>query len=281
MSAVAAAPPVRPARVDSPAISGRVTQARVIRSEWTKLRSLRSTWWSLTVAVLLTVGFGALASWAEGRDYATMSPGERSVFNPASISLGGFGFAALAFGTLAVLMISGEYGTGMIRSSLTAVPRRLPVLWGKAVVLAGTVFTAALVASFGAFFLGQWLLDRNGLGVTIGSDGALASVIGAAVAAMVSALIGLALGALLRSSAAGISVFAAVFFVIPPLLQLLPASWTANFEQYLPASAATAMRGGGFGVADPLGWWPALAVLAGYAVVLLAGAAWALRQRDA
>ena len=117
-------------------------------------------------------------------------------------------FAVVAFGVLGVLMISGEYSTGMIRSSLTAVPRRLPVLWGKLAVFAGVIFSVSLVASFISFFLGQALLSSHHLGVSITAPGALRSVIGAALYVTVAGMIGVALGALFRNTAAGIATFA-------------------------------------------------------------------------
>ena len=138
------------------------------------------------------------------------------------MSLAGTTFAVIAFGVLGVLTMSGEYGTGMIRSSLTVVPRRLPVLWAKLSVFAAVVLAASLAASFTAFWLGQALLSGHQLGVSITSPGALRSVVGAALYITVAGLIGVTLGALFRNTAAGIATFAGVFFVLPPLAGLLP-----------------------------------------------------------
>jgi ABC-2 type transport system permease protein len=123
-------------------------------------------------------------------------------------------FAQLAIGVLGVLLISGEYSTGMIRSSLTVVPRRLPVLWAKLGVFAGAVFGVTLVTSFVSFFLGQALLSSHHLNVAISAPGALRSVIGTALYATVAGMIGMALGALLRNTAAGISTFVAVLAAV-------------------------------------------------------------------
>jgi hypothetical protein len=133
----------------------RVTQLRVLLSEWTKFRSLRSTVWTLLTAVVLSTGIGALFSAVSASQYHTFSAADKASFSPISTSLNGTLFSQLAIGVLGVLMISGEYGTGMIRSSLTAVPRRLPVLWAKLGVFAGVVFAVTLVTSFASFFLGQ------------------------------------------------------------------------------------------------------------------------------
>jgi ABC-2 type transport system permease protein len=118
----------------------RVTQPRVLLPEWTKFRSLRSTMWTLLTAVVLTIGTGALFSGVTASQYHTFSAADKASFNPITTSLNGILFSQLAIGVLGVLLISGEYSTGMIRSSLTAVPRRLPVLWAKLGVFAGVAF---------------------------------------------------------------------------------------------------------------------------------------------
>jgi ABC-2 type transport system permease protein len=259
----------------------RVTQPRVLLSEWTKFRSLRSTVWTLLIAVVLSIGIGALFSAVTASQYHTFSPADRASFNPISTSLNGMMFAQLAIGVLGVLLISGEYSTGMIRSSLTAVPRRLPVLWAKLGVFAGVVFAVTLVTSFVSFFLGQALLSSHHLNVAISAPGALRSVIGAALYATVAGMIGMALGGLLRNTAAGISTFVAVFFVIPPLTDLLPSSWSSHFAQYLPSNAGEVLFGGARGLAHPLSPWTGFGVLCIYAVVLIGFAAWRLRRADA
>ena len=259
----------------------RVTQPRVLLSEWTKFRSLRSTVWTLLTAVVLTIGIGALFSAVSASQYHGFSPADKASFSPISTSLNGMLFAQLAIGVLGVLLISGEYSTGMIRSSLTAVPRRLPVLWAKLAVFAGAVFAVMLATSFASFFLGQALLSSHHLNVAISAPGALRSVIGAALYATVAGMIGMALGGLLRNTAAGISTFVAVFFVIPPLTGLLPASISDHIVQYLPSNAGEVLWGGTHGVANPLSPWTGFAVLCGYAVILIAGAAWRLRRADA
>ena len=259
----------------------KVTQARVLVSEFTKFRTVRSTVWTLLVAVVLMIGLSALFAAVTASQYHTFGPADRASFNPVSTSLGGMMFAVVAFGVLGVLMISGEYSTGMIRSSLTAVPRRLPVLWGKLAVFAGVIFSVSLVASFISFFLGQALLNSHQLGVSITAPGALRSVIGAALYVTVAGMIGVALGALFRNTAAGIATFAGIFFVIPPLTGLLPASISDHLTQYLPSNAGAAVWGGARGVTDALSPWTGFALLCAYAVVLIAAAALRLRRVDA
>ena len=180
-----------------------------------------------------------------------------------------------------MLLITGEYSTGMIRASLTVVPRRLPMLWAKLGVFAGVVFLTMLLASVTAFFVGQVLLSGNNMSASLSDPGAVRSVVGAALYLTVAGMTALALGALLRNTAAAITTFVAVFFVIPPLTNLLPTSLTDHFVQYLPSNAGAVMLEGTFGVAYPLTPWTGFAVMCGYAVVLIAFAAWRLRRVDA
>jgi ABC-type transport system involved in multi-copper enzyme maturation permease subunit len=277
MSAVGTLAATTPAA--SPAL--KVTQGRVLRSELTKFRSLRSTGYTLLAAVVLMIGIGALFSAVTASQYHTYSAADKASFNPISTSLTGVAFAVVAFGVLGVLVTSGEYSTGMIRASLTAVPRRLPVLWGKLAVFAGVIFPVSLITSFITFFLGQALLNGHHLGVSLTAPGALRSVIGAALYITVAGMIGVTLGALFRNTAAGIATFAGVFFVIPPLAGLLPASVRGHLAQYLPSNAGEAVWGGMQGVQNPLSPWTGFAVLCGYAAVLIAAAAWRLRRSDA
>jgi ABC-type transport system involved in multi-copper enzyme maturation permease subunit len=259
----------------------KVTQGRVLRSELTKFRSLRSTAYTLLTAVVLMIGIGALFSAVTASQYHTFSAADRASFLPVTTSLEGVIFAVVAFGVLGVLVMSGEYSTGMIRASLTAVPRRLPVLWGKLAVFAGVIFPISLIASLISFYLGQALLNSHHLGVAITAPGALRSVIGAALYITVAGTIGVALGALFRNTAAGIATFAGVFFVIPPLAGLLPASVSGHVAPYLPSNAGEVLWGGANGLHNALAPWTGFALLCGYAVVLIAAAAWRLRRSDA
>ena len=277
MSAVLTAGPSAPASAQVL----KVTQARVLRSEFTKFRSLRSTLYTLLTGVVLMIGVGALFSAVNASQYHTLNAAEKAGFDPVGVSLTGVTFAVVAFGVLGVLMMSGEYSTGMIRSSLTAVPRRLPVLWGKLAAFAASIFSISLIASFISFFLGQALLSSQHLNVAITAPGALRSVIGAALYITVAGMIGVTLGALVRNTAAGISAFAGVFFVIPQLTRLLPASIGSHLTPYLPSNAGGVLWGGAANAPNALAPWTGFALLCGYAVVLIAAAAWRLRRADA
>jgi len=255
----------------------RVTQVRVLFSEWTKFRSLRSTVSTLLIAVVVMIGLGAMFAAITASQATGFEPGATAI----STSLTGTFFAQLAIGVLGVLLITGEYSTGMIRSSLTVVPSRLPMLWGKLAVFAGTVFLTMLAASFTSFFVGQALLSGQHLDASLSDPGALRAVFGAALYLTVAGLTATAIGALLRNTAGAITTFVAVFFVFPPLTNLLPTSLTDHFVQYLPSNAGAVMLDGTFGVANPLTPWTGFTVMCGHAVVLIGLAAWRLCRVDA
>lgn len=256
----------------------RVTRLRILLSEWTKFRSLRSMLWTLLTAVVLSIAIDAIFAGVSGSH--TSGPA-RASFNPVATSLDGIIFAQLAVGVLGVLVISSEYSTGMIRSSLTVVPRRLPVLWAKLAVFAGVVFPVMLVTSFLSFFVGQALLSSHHLNVALSAPGALHAVIGSALYPTLAGLTGLALGGLLRNTAAGISCFVGAFFVLSSLDSVLPSSWQASVKQYLPFGLDEAIYGNGSDLAHPLAPWTAFGVLCGYAAVLIVLAAWRMRRADA
>ncbi len=255
----------------------RVTQLRVVRSEYTKFRSLRSTLYTLLLAVVFMIGLGALFAGIQAGQAKGLDAGQTAV----SVSLTGTFFAQLSIGVLGVLVITGEYNTEMIRASLAVVPSRLPMLWAKLTVCAVAVFLTMLVSSFAAFFLGQALLSGKHLNASLSDTGALRSIFGAALYLAVAAITALALGAVLRNTAAAISTFVAVFFVIPPLTMLLPASWSDHFVQYLPSNAGGMLIDGTYGVAHPLSPWTGFAVMCAYALALVVFAAWRLRHADA
>ena len=258
----------------------RVTQARVVRSEWTKLWTLRSTRWSLLVATVLTIGFPILASTVISTHWGSQSPGERAHFNPLDPALVGSQIAQLAIAVLGVLVISGEYSTGMIRASLGAVPKRLPVLWGKAAVFGSVTFALMLPSVLVAFFASQSILSRHHASYAWGHPGVARAVIGAALYVTVVALLALALGTILRNTAGGIAAFAAVFFVLPPLMNVLPTSWNDAITPYLPSEAGTAIlqltRD-----SHRLAPWTGLALFLGYTAAALAVAGVVLLRRDA
>jgi ABC-2 type transport system permease protein len=253
--------------------TGRVTQARLVLSEWTKLRSVRSTVWSLLVAVVFTIGLSALVPAVRIHH---LRPGEH-IDNPLELTLAGIQMAQLAIGVLGVLVISGEYSTGMIRATMAAAPRRLPVLWAKAIVYGATVFALMVPAAFVAFFIGHSILQPHHEAVAFGAHGVVRALVGAGLYLTVIGLFALGIGAIVRNTAGGIALFAGIMFVLPPLMNVLPASWNNAASPYLPLQAGERVLQLQSGTLSP---WEGFAVLCGYAAVALAAAAVLLRSRD-
>ena len=279
MSAVLGTRPMTAQEAPAPAsVAGPVTQVRVIRAEWTKLRALRSTRWSALTAVVLIIGLGAVAA-GSGAPYH-ISAGDTAAVGVSNGLLGIF-FAQLVIGVVGVLAFSGEYGTGMIRATLAVVPSRLPVLWAKVIALAGLVLPVTLLCAVADFFTATALeSSRGGSAISLTDPGVLRTVLGASLYLTVVAVIGLALGALLRKTAAGLAVFAAIFFVLPIVAAELPHKIN-GFAPYLPSNAGGALWGDPLTTTHALSPWTGFAVLCGYAVALTALAAWQLRRRDA
>ena len=178
----------------------------VLHAEWIKLRSLRSTYLTLAAAVVLGAGLGFLDTSSVAHHWATMSAADRAAFDPVGDSFTGLVFAQLAFGVLGVLTISSEYGTGMIRTTLTAVPRRGRLLAAKALVVGAVALVAGELFAFGTFLLGQVMLASAHLDVALTSPGVLRAVSSAGLYLGVVALVGCGAGALLRHTAGGVAV---------------------------------------------------------------------------
>jgi ABC-2 type transport system permease protein len=232
----------------------------VLRSEWTKLRSLRSTFWALTVAVVLSIGLGAVISAASAHGYATSSASDKASWDPTSLSTSGMAIGSLAIVVLGVLYISSEYSSGMIRTSLIAVPKRGRVLAAKSLVLAVVTFVVDEATSFVAFFVGQALISGHAPHATLGGPGVARAVVGAGLALTALAVLAVAAGALLRHSAAAIACLMAVLLVLPGIAQALPGSWLNPFNEFWPTEAGSQLTNV-YHAAHTLQPWPGFAVM--------------------
>ena len=212
----------------------------MLLSEWTKLRSVRSTKWSLAAGFLLTIAFPIVFAFVTSSHWGTMSPQDRADRHPLEIALAGVNVAQLAIAVLGVLLISAEYSTGSIHSTFTAVPARLPVLWAKLVDYAVVSFVLAVPAVLISFFATQAILARHDiLQISFTDPGVTRSVFGGALYVMLVGIFALGLGAIVRNTAGGIATFAGIFFVLPPLMNVLPLSWNHAISQYLPLEAGS------------------------------------------
>jgi ABC-type transport system involved in multi-copper enzyme maturation permease subunit len=242
---------------------------RLSLSEWTKLRSLRSTWWTLGLAVLVGLGLAWMIAYSLG----SADSSEGLAADSVNSVLAGTGFAALILGVLGALQMSGEYTTGTMSVSLTAVPRRWPVLAAKAAVLVAVVAPLALAMSAGALLIGDAVVDG---GVAFSWP----AILGNTAYVTAVTLLGLGLATLARSTAMSITLLVTAVFVLPPLLPLLPWSWMDTVAEYFPTAAGSSLTTTVPGVAS-LGDAAAIATLAAWALIPLIAGAVMLTRRDA
>ena len=271
---------IAPAGPDHQAAFRAATFADALRSEWTKLRSLRSTFWALTVTVVLGVGLGAAISAAAAHGYAKSSASGKLSWDPTALSLDGIGIATLAIAVLGVLFISSEYSSGMIRTSLIAVPRRGRVLAAKSLVFAGVTFVVGEVTSFTAFFVGQALISGHAPHAALGDPGVARAVVGAGLALTALAVLSVAAGTLLRHPAAAIAAMIAVLFVLPGIAQALPDSWRNPVIEFWPTQAGGQLASVHHS-AHTLQPWPGFGVMCLFVAIVYAIAWTLLDRRDA
>jgi ABC-2 type transport system permease protein len=267
-----------------PGASHRPGFGHLMASEWTKIRSVRSTVWTIVAFAIVTIGITALLSWAwdatwNGPHAATR---DANILNdPAGMFLDpSIFFGQLVIGVLGVLVISTEYTTGVIRASLLAVPRRLHMLAAKVLVFAMLLFVLAEVVSFCSFFVGLAILHSH-VQVSLSDHNVTRSVIGAGLYLTVIGLLALAIGALIRHTAGAIATILGALFVLVIVGPLLPDSWGAHINAYLPEQAGTTITHVNATASQLLSAWQGFGVLCIYAVVLLAAAAFLLQKRDA
>jgi hypothetical protein len=251
----------------------------VVHAEWGKLCSLRSTWVVLGSVAVLTVGVAAVTGWVLHRDAGDTTTIARTVAG----AFMGVDVFSLVIGVFGILLMTGEYGSGLIRATLAAVPRRLPVLWAKALVLVAATAPVMVVVCFASFLVSQVFVPADQR-ITFGEPGVLRATVGAAAAPVALGLLGLGIGTLLRHTAGAITTYVAATLVLPAVGPLmLPSSVRSDVVPYVPVAAAQAMYAIGdgaspFGVLSP---GRAALVLAGWVALLLACGAVALRHRDA
>lgn len=253
--------------------------ARVVKSELIKFRSLRSTWITYAVALLVADGLGVLVAALRGNEIHNHAGGE--VIDPVAFTLHGIFLAQLAIGVVGVLYITGEYATGSIRASITAVPKRVPVLLAKTVVFTAITAAVSLAMTFIAFYAGQAVLSTWNLNVSLGHDGALRAVTGSALYLVCVGLMGLGFGFALRNTGGAIATLFGVVLVLPLIVQSLPTSWQDNITKFLPLSIADHMMSTRIGpVGHALSDGMGAAMLVIYAVATLAIGLVVLKRRD-
>jgi ABC-2 type transport system permease protein len=290
-----------------PPATGRAGLGGVIASEFTKLRSVRSTYWTIAALFVVSVGIAAIAGAASANDLHN-NPQDKALFDATQASLiGFFEFGQLIIAVLGALTITTEYSTGMIRPSLTAMPRRGVLYSGKLIVFTGVTLVVSLITSFVSFFVGQALLSGSGVAasltkatlvpagavgdsgstrfvgtIAISSGTVLNAVVGTALFVTLVALIAFGVGAILRHTAGSITTVIGLMFVVPIIVQILPSSWRDEIMRFFPDAAGRVLSVTVNQNVDHL--WPAwgqFGVTAVYAVVLVGIGAYLFRTRDA
>ncbi len=262
----------------------------VLHSEWVKLRSLRSTIWSYLVLILLPIGIGVLLASLANTDGKTLT-GDAARNALVQYSTSGATISVLVVAVIGALVVTGEYGTGMIRSTFAAVPRRWEALAAKGVVLAASVFVASAVSVWATAFITMPIANANGVEASL--DGGVAMpLLGASVYLTLIGLLAFAVGIILRSTAGAIASVLGLMLVAPVIVQLIQgftnAKWLGTVNNVLPQNAGQPLMQ--FGTEDTSGWhdgvlalggWSGFAVLAAWVVVAMVTALVLANKRDA
>jgi ABC-2 type transport system permease protein len=298
-----ATPPAPATAPPPPPAAHRPRFAGDLQAEWTKIRSVRSTVWTLIIFAVVSLGLTGLLTWLTLNALNNGRRGERAsgiVTDPVNFILGtGLGLGQLAIAVLGVLVVTSEYSSGTIRASLLAVPRRYPVLAAKALVFAILVVIVGEVVAFVSFFIGEALVNghvvtglitlpnhthitvHHTITVSLSQPGVLRAVFGAGLYLTVLGLFALAIGALIRHTAGAISAVIGMVLVVFPLAQLLPSSWGAHVHAYLPTVAGQLITADKVQSGQLLSPWQGFGVFCAWTALLLAAAVYLLDRRDA
>lgn len=265
-------------RAALPAPAGRAGFGGALRGEFTKIRSVRSTYWTLLTLVIVTVGIGTLTCLGAVSRGADHGPN----FDPAFRSLVGLYLGQLIIAVLGALTITSEYATGMIRTSLAVQPRRGTLFAAKAVVFAVVSLVTGLLASFASFFIGQAILSSKHLNTTLSQPHVLRAVIGGGLFLAVCGLLSFGLGAILRHTAAAITAAIGLLFVLTIVSNFLPQSWQVHVDKWIPANAGSQIW---TVVTDPTAHlfsaWTGFGVFVAYAAIAIGAGFILFRKRDA
>ncbi len=265
-----------------PPTSGKAGLRGTLASEWTKIRSVRSTYWTLLALIVVGVGLGALISWAGATHGTHLGHGAALGFDATRRSQTALTeLGSLVLMVLGAMTITAEYSTGMIRTSLTTMPRRGSVFAAKLIVFTAAALVVSLVTSFIAFFVGQALMHSTGYAATITGPNVLRAVIGCALYVVVIGIMSYAFGTIIRHTAGTIATMVGVLFILPLVTEVLPNDWINDITRWLPNTAADAVLSTNGVGPNEFSAWPQLAVTVGYAVILLIIGAFLFRKRDA
>ncbi|MFI1733065.1 ABC transporter permease [Streptomyces acidicola] len=256
-----------------------MASVQVVRSEWTKIRSVASTVWTLGIAAVVTIALGMLISALLSRDWDHLPAEERMAFDPTYVSFAGMSLGQLAMIVFGVLVVSNEYSTGMIRTSLAAVPQRGTLLFSKITVATVLAFAVGLATSFVAFLLGQSMLGEHR--TSLDAPGVLRAVVGGGLYMTLIAVFSMGVAAMLRSPMPALGVLMPFFFLVSNILSNVSA--TKKVARYLPDQAGSKIMQvvPRAGEAAPYGPWGGLGIMVLWVLAALVGGYVLLRRRDA
>ena len=295
-------PPAPATALPVSAAPHRLRLGGLLMAEWTKIRSVRSTMWTLLIFVIVSLGLTGLFTWLTLNALNNGRNGARSsgiITDPVSFILGtGLGLGQLAICVLGALVITSEYSSGTIRASLLAVPRRYPVLLATALVVAARVFVVGEIVAFASFYIGVALINghvitlhgtigghavtaRHTITVSLSQPGVLRAVFGAGLYLTVLGLFALAIGGLIRHTAGAITAVIGMVLIIFPLAGLLPDSWGAHVHAYLPTVAGQLITADKHQSGQLLSPWQGFGVFCAWTALLLIAAVYLLDRRDA
>jgi ABC-type transport system involved in multi-copper enzyme maturation permease subunit len=263
-----------------PLPKGRYGLRGLIRSEWTKIRTVRSTMWTIGILVVLGVGFSALATALTTANWYQMSRSDRAMFDPTQTSLIGIFFGQLVIGILGVLVVTAEYSTGTVRATFSAAPRRPLVVLAKVTVFGLVAFVVSEFVAFASYFVGQSLLTSPAIHTTLSNPGVFDAVFGSGLYLCVLGLFALGIALVIRHTAGAISTFVGLLLVVPIIVALLPSSFANAVNRYLPAQIGSSIVSQVQNT-EAFGRWAGLIVLAGYAVALISVGTALIVRRDA
>ncbi|HVW80148.1 MAG TPA: hypothetical protein VHB69_04320 [Mycobacteriales bacterium] len=253
---------------------------QLMRAEWIKLRSLRSSKWTILALVTTTVGLGALISFEAASHFHTFSAHDKRTWDPTNNSLAGTAFGELAVAVLGVLAITAEYSSGTIRSSVAAAPRRTPLVIAKMLVYGGVALLVGEVISFASYFIGQSLHSGRAPMSHIGDPGVIRAVAMTGGYLALVCLMALGVGFALRHTAGAISSMVALLIVLPSVFAALPTGAQNAVERFMPEQIAASSTGAVLPEAHFFGPWTGLGLLCLYTTVALAFGSWRFVGRD-
>jgi ABC-type transport system involved in multi-copper enzyme maturation permease subunit len=253
---------------------------RLMRAEWIKLSSLRSSRWTLAALVVVSIGLGVLFSAEGATHWSHLSPADKATWDPTNTSLAGTLFGQLAIAVFGALAITAEYSSGTIRSSVAAAPRRTPLLAAKAAVYGAVALVIGEVVSFASYFIGQAIFSGRAPYSHIGDPGVVRAVTMTGGYLALVCLIALAIGVVLRHTAGAITAIVAILLVLPGILVALPTSLEHAIGRFMPQQIASSSTGAALAEPHNLSPWVGFGLLVTYAAVALGSAFWVFARRD-